>query len=295
MPTQPDDDELAIRARLVALLDGTAAAQPDAPDDTAAAAQPTTPAAQPQQGSAADPDDGDDTDAQPPSESDAQPANQHRWMRIPPWWSGRSVDLDPAEDDEEDAAPVEDGADDVEADVEDDDADENDDADAQPDADDADDTVQPPHEPATQPQKTRPWLRSRAPRHRPNGYAAGPGAPVAAPAPRMSLIDAARNVPPPMRWLVFHGSAAAAGYHFGWVEYSTRTAAWIADHGLWNTSSIFWCGCAVGCEALRTRMRRGWRLSVRWLAAIPISSIALGTALYGTDWQNLYRHLELFL
>ncbi|WP_333746232.1 hypothetical protein [Streptomyces sp. IBSBF 2950] len=290
MPTQPDDDELAVRARLVALLDGTAAAQPDAPDDAAAAAQPATPAVQPQPRSAADPDDwwdalydGDDTAAQPPSEPDAQPNDHHGRPRIPPWWSGRSVDLDPAGEDGDE--PVE-GDDDVE----DDDVDTA----AQPDADDSDDTAQPPDDPAAQPRKTRPWLRSRAPRSRPDSYTAGPDRIVTAPAPKMSLLDAVTNVPPHVRWLLVHSSAATVGYALGWVQYSTRTAAWIADNGLLNSSSIFWFGCAAAAEAWRYKVRNR-RLPIRWIAAVPISSIVLGTALYGAEWQALFLHLKLEL
>ncbi|MDX3298651.1 hypothetical protein PV569_33860 [Streptomyces scabiei] len=313
MPTEPDDDELAVRARLVALLDGPSDTatqpQPDAVDAAAAAAvAQSRPAAQPndeepdaqpqpQPDSAADPqgwwdalyaDDSDThtTAPDPAAQRDGDPDPGQE--RIPPWWSGRSVRLDPAGEDEADE-----GDDDV--DESDDDPDAQPDAQPDADADDADDTVQPPNDPAAQPRKTRrPRLRSRAPRSRSNGYAAGPDRIVTAPAPKMSLLDAVANVPPRIRWLLVHGSAAAAGYAFGWVQYSTRTAAWIADNGLLNSSSIFWFGCAVAAEAARYRARHR-RLPIRWMAAVPISSIVLGTALYGTGWQSLFLHLKLEL
>jgi hypothetical protein len=93
-------------------------------------------------------------------------------------------------------------------------------------------------------------------------------------------------VPPRIRWLLVHTSAAAAGAWFGWVQFSTRTAAWIGEHGWHNAHSWVWAGIGVGFECLRANYSRH-RLVIRWLTAIPISSIVLGTLLYGTGWQNL--------
>jgi hypothetical protein len=104
----------------------------------------------------------------------------------------------------------------------------------------------------------------------------------------MSLLDAYAKIPPRIRVLIVNCTAAAAGYHLGWVQWSTRTFAWIDEHGWLNVSAGFWIGCAVACELLRRRMRNTV-LPVRWLAAMPIASIVAGSLLYGTGWN----HLEL--
>ncbi|MDX5570957.1 hypothetical protein PYK79_57315, partial [Streptomyces sp. ID05-04B] len=109
-------------------------------------------------------------------------------------------------------------------------------------------------------------------------------------APRRSLIDAYAAIPSRIRWLIFHSSAAAAGYRIGWVDYATRTAAWIAEHGYTDRSSLFWYGVTAGCIATYRRTHARW-IVWRWLATVPLASIATGTLLYGTGWTHL--HLEL--
>jgi hypothetical protein len=196
-------------------------------------------------------------------------------MRIPPWWSGRYVDTTPPAEEDEDEE----------------DSKEPDDKDEDDDQEDEDEEAEP-RSPGAQPRKRSPRSRSRGKRSRRRG----PGVPQSPlerpPAPRQSLLDAYAAVPLRIRWLILHGSAAAAGYQFGWVDYATRTAAWIAANGYLNASAIFWYGCAVGCEFLRHRAHHT-RLPIRWLAAIPIASIVLGTLLYGTDWTHLDLELPL--
>lgn len=244
-----DDDEKTVRDRLIALIDGPAAA---VPQPTAGASSDPV---QPQ------PDEADEPDTQTASRS-RDP------RRIPPWWTGRHVDLTPdGQDEDEEQEPQA-----ANADAE---------PTEEPDGADTD----------AQPKKRRLRLRIPVGPRSPDSGPSNGGPILAAPAPRMSLLDAYARIPPRIRWLVLHSSAAAAGYKLGWVQFSTRTAAWIAQNGLLTASGIFWCGCTIGCEVLRYRAFRGWRLPVRWLAAIPISSIVVGTLLYGTDWTEL--HLEL--
>lgn len=167
--------------------------------------------------------------------------------------------------------------------------------DVQPDADAADteadefdeydeEDAQPADEEDAQPQKRR--VQVRIPRIRPRGPVPVSGSIVAAPAPRMSLLDAYGNIPPRIRWLGVHVSAAAFGYHYGWVQYSTRYSAWLDQHGWNNLNGYFWIGCAIGCELLRRRTRHSVLL-LRWVFAVPITSIVTGTLLYGAGWQNL--------
>ncbi|MFE3853414.1 hypothetical protein ACFXPN_20040 [Streptomyces griseorubiginosus] len=220
--------------------------------------------------------------AQPDQEDEAQPGRRERWMRIPPWWSGRHVDTTPPDVEDDDES--EDGEDEPhdEDDVEDQD-DEQDDVEDQEEAQPRSRSAQPRKRSRSQ---TRSRSRSRGKRSRRRG----PGVPQSPldrpPAPRQSLLDAYAAVPLRIRWLVLHTSAAAAGYRMGWVDYATRTAAWIAANGFLTASAIFWYAIAAGCEFLRHRFQRS-RLPIRWLAAVPIASIVLGTLLYGTDWTHL--------
>jgi hypothetical protein len=293
-----DADELRIRRFLRRRIDGTETGpgpepQPDAVTSAAAAAHSNIlldrrpqPLPHP---------DGDWWDAlyaderaaaatQPEQEQqdEVQPGRNERWMRIPPWWSGRHVDTTPPDD--EDDEP-EDGKEEP--------ADE-DDLDEQEDDEDGEEAQ--PRGRSAQPPKRSPRSRSRSRGKGKGNRRRGPGVPQSPldrpPAPRQSLLDAYAAVPLRIRWLVLHASAAAAGYRMGWVDYATRTAAWIAANGFLTASAIFWYGCAAGCEFLRHRAQRN-RLPIRWLAAVPIASIVTGTLLYGTDWTHLDLELPL--
>jgi hypothetical protein len=278
MTAAPDADELAVKARLIKLLDGP---DPDAqPDAVTAAAAAAT--AQPTPVSAADSDDDQD---KPDAATAAQPDAPRR-SRIPDWWTGRHVDL--STHDEPDAQPdadaqPDDVADDYPALYPNTTASE-----AEADAEAAGEEGEPDAVADAQPKK-RPRLRIPPTPHirsRAGGSAAAPGSLVATPAPRMSLLEAVQNVPPRFRWLILHSSAAAAGYRFGWVQYFTRYSDWLAHHGWLNVTGGFWVGCVVGGELLR-RQGRGKALVIRWAFAFPMSSLVVGTLFYGTGWQNL--------
>lgn len=217
-------------------------------------------------------------------ETALQPTERSRAgrRRIQPWWTGRHTDLT-AEREADDEEVEDDGQDLHEAadlDEDDEDPEKEDEAEEQADG-------------ARRPGQAR---RSRAKpvarRSRPAAATAAPRALVDEPAPRLSLIDAYAAVPARIRWLFFHGSAAAAGYRLGWVDYSTRTAAWIADHHPANPHALFWYGLTVGCVLLYRRMAPTWRIAA-WLSTIPIASIATGTLLYGTGWPHLDLELSL--
>lgn len=275
-------DELRIRGILRRRGVGHDAPQPDAV--TAAAAAALTPAATQPQPSGGDASD-DWWDALYPDQEDTAPAaaaqpdaaTQPRTSRrrIPDWWTGQHVDTAAPDDEAEETD--EEGLDDQDE-REEDDEDQDDEPDAQPRIRTRSRTRSRPG----QLRKTRPAkAKSRKRRRDPHA----PSSPLDT-APRRSLLDAIAAVPPRIRWLIVHATAAAAGYRLGWVDYATRTTAWLDEHGWLSTTGVFWCCLALGCEALRHRAQRT-RLVIRWLAAIPIASIVAGTALYGDDWQTL--------
>lgn len=160
--------------------------------------------------------------------------------------------------------------------------------------DDILDTPAPPAEETTQPQpdpepqpgpadapqpKPAPPTPPAEKRKRPK-----PGTPRTAwdthpPSPRQSLTEAWDAVPYRLRWLGYHATAAAAGWHIGLVNWATNTAAWFAA-GHWTASSawvLYGLGlCAVGLY----RRARTWLWPAAWLAAVPVSSTVVGVLLY---------------
>lgn len=262
-PTRPAEDLVTAAA-----ADRHAAAQPPAASDWWDALYAAD---------APQPDSGD-------AEADAQPEARSRRLRIPPWWTGRHVDITPPADDDTDDQD-DDGDEDWE-DLEDEGGDEQ--------GEDAEDSDE--HDGRSR-KRSRPAARTRRSRSRAGkrSRSRDPHAPRALidePQGRSSLLDAYDRIPPRIRWLVLHSTAAAAGCALGWVGYSTRTAAWIAEHDALSASAIFWYAVAVGCEFLRHRYARH-RLAIRWAAAVPIASIVTGTLLYGTGWTTLNLELPL--
>jgi hypothetical protein len=102
--------------------------------------------------------------------------------------------------------------------------------------------------------------------------------------PRQSLLDALDRTPRRVRWLIYHGTAAGAGWWLDWVNWSTDTAAWYAA-GHWTAPSA-WVLYGLGaCACGLYRRSRGWAWPFAWAAAVPVSSVVVGVLLYGTGYQ----------
>lgn len=99
--------------------------------------------------------------------------------------------------------------------------------------------------------------------------------------PRQSLTDAFDRIPPRTRWLLYHATAAAAGWRLGLVDWGTNTAAWYAA-GHWTTPSAFVLYGLGVCAICLYRRARAWAWPAAWAAAIPVSSTVVGILLYGT-------------
>lgn len=98
---------------------------------------------------------------------------------------------------------------------------------------------------------------------------------------RQSLLGAYDAIPSRLRWLIYHGTAAAAGWRLGIVQWATNTAAWYA-HGHWIHPTA-WVLYGLGaCAVALYRRTRTWIWPIAWAAAIPASSIVVGALLYGT-------------
>lgn len=111
-----------------------------------------------------------------------------------------------------------------------------------------------------------------------------PGAPRAAwdsrPAsPRQSLLDAWGRVPPRLKWLMYHATAAYMGWEIGLVDYATYVTAWIAATGRIGTQAFFWYGVGAATYLLYRRSR-AWGPAA-WLAAVPLCSTVTGVLLHG--------------
>ncbi|MGW2692362.1 hypothetical protein ACWC3Y_10930 [Streptomyces sp. NPDC001296] len=99
--------------------------------------------------------------------------------------------------------------------------------------------------------------------------------------PRLSLLDAVDGIRPRVRWLIYHGTAAAAGWPLGLTRWATHTASWYAQ-GHWASTSA-WVLYGLGlCAISLYRRSRRWAWPAAWAAAIPASSVTVGVLLYGT-------------
>lgn len=103
--------------------------------------------------------------------------------------------------------------------------------------------------------------------------------------PKQSLVEAYARIPGKIRWLIYHGTAAAAGYRIGWVDFSTDTTAWIADHGPTHPQALFWYCFAFGCVLLYRRFSPAY-LVFGWACTVPIASVVVGALLYGNGYHS---------
>jgi hypothetical protein len=147
-----------------------------------------------------------------------------------------------------------------------------------------DPTSGPPKPAPGPPKKTKPKRTSNKKRKRSKTSAPATPFDRQPSAPRQSLADAWGNVPPRLRWLIYHAAAAAAGWRLGWVDWGTDTAAWYAAGHWVSPSALVLYGLGVVALALYRRSRR-WAWPVAWAAAIPVSSVVVGVLLYGTGYQ----------
>ncbi|MEU1180589.1 hypothetical protein ABZ464_23605 [Streptomyces sp. NPDC005820] len=290
---EPDDDETAVRTALLRL--GVRPAG-HAPDDEAEQ-QPATVAVPPK------------PDYEPTAKVPAP--RRASAPRMPGWWEERKPQLalvgdEPAatgHDDEEKPAPGEpDDADDQEEGEEpteqaerrrrprlqkvlkrsraDDDGDPDDlgEEDEEEPGDDDEDAGE------GQPAK-------RARRWRPSGGGSSRppfATPVFTPATgqakeRKSLVQAAREMSPEAKFLIYHGTGLGAGFFFGIPQYAHDVIRSIADSPLAlrdNPDAYFWGVGAVLLLALDRATRR-WSLVVHWAARGLTTSAVIGAALHG--------------
>jgi hypothetical protein len=130
--------------------------------------------------------------------------------------------------------------------------------------------------------RTKKWKRPK--RHDPTAPRTAWDAPSQS--PRQSLLDAWTNVPPRLKWLIYHLTAAAVGWKLGWVTWSMNTAAWFAAGHAMSVSAFVLYGLGVLAIGLYRRTRR-WAWPVAWAAAIPVTSAVAGLLLYGSGYENL--------
>ncbi len=244
MGIEPGADELIIRDIL--RWNGVG---PDAQHDPAVPRVEPTPEPEP----AADPDGWWDdlyADQPRPAEEPTPEPQRRRAPRLPDWWRDKPEDLTT---DEDDTAP--------------------DDEDEQPTSTDTDPDESAPEDPTPEP------TPARRPRHRPFNRRPAYNHPAPPSSPRQSLLDAYDRIPPRIKWLGYHATAAYAGWELGLVDYSMHVTAWIASTGLVGPQAFFWYGVAAATGLLYRRFARAPR-PIAWAAAVPVSSIVVGVLLY---------------
>jgi hypothetical protein len=225
-------------------------------------------------------------DGEPGQVATAPEAPAQHGNRLPPWWEAKKpvADIDPqtptatagdpaAPVPPKPAAPPRDWLDDII----------NDNATEpepipEPDA-------EPDEEPAEAPaKKATPTPKTGRKKKQEKAEKPSPGAPRTAwdtrPAsPRQSLLDAWGQVPPRLKWLMYHATAAYMGWEIGLVDYATYVTAWIAATGRIGAQAFFWYGVGAATYLLYRRSR-AWGPAA-WLAAVPLCSTVTGVLLHG--------------
>jgi hypothetical protein len=97
--------------------------------------------------------------------------------------------------------------------------------------------------------------------------------------PRQAIADTWHHLPPRLRWLTYHATAAGAGWTLGAVDFATHVTTWIATNGLTAGQAWFWYAIAAACTWLYHWSRSRW-LIVAWPCAIPLTSAITGALLY---------------
>lgn len=100
---------------------------------------------------------------------------------------------------------------------------------------------------------------------------------------RKSLVQAAREMPPESKWLIYHATGLGAGFFFGIPQYVRDVTRSVADSPLKlrdNPDAYFWGVGAVLLLAL-DRVTRRWSLVVHWAARGLTTSAVIGAALHG--------------
>ncbi|MEE4541010.1 hypothetical protein V2S66_03380 [Streptomyces sp. V4-01] len=88
------------------------------------------------------------------------------------------------------------------------------------------------------------------------------------------------QLPGRIRWLLYTGTAAAAGY---WVQLAPLMEGWITDCGRDTGTSgalALGIGLVLACGVLIDRRTRGWWGPLPWLCRIPLASAVLALLLF---------------
>lgn len=208
---------------------------------------------------------------QPPA-----PAPVRGGGRLPDWRTGQHADLSQGGQDSPDTAPEQDTAPDTQRDT-----DTPDTAPTSTDTPVPTDTEQD-NPPDTDRDTEGDSTPTRSPWRRVIGH---PGTrpayrnPEPTRSPRAALADTWHATPTRLRWLTYHGTAAAAGWTLGLVDYATHVTTWAAAAGPGHPQSWLWYSVAAATALLHHRTRGLW-LPIAWPAAIPLASTITGIALY---------------
>lgn len=156
--------------------------------------------------------------------------------------------------------------------------------DAEDDTEDDDLEDEDEEEAGEEPRKTRlpSWITRRGESTRPS-FAAPAFPSTTGDKERKSLVQAARELSPEAKWLIYHATGLAAGLYFGVPQYALDLTASVArsypamrD----NIDSSFWIVGGLVVLVL-DRVTRGWVWPVAWAARGVTTSVVLGALLYG--------------
>lgn len=103
-----------------------------------------------------------------------------------------------------------------------------------------------------------------------------------APAEHRSLLEVIRSTPDYVVWLLYSGSALAAGFWLGWPQWFRDAVDYlVTEHPTLTDPYAFQCYAVAAAVLVVDWRTRSWVLPLAWMARIPSASLVIGAAMNG--------------
>ncbi|MFF5655245.1 hypothetical protein [[Kitasatospora] papulosa] len=103
------------------------------------------------------------------------------------------------------------------------------------------------------------------------------------PAERKSVIQAVRQTPPEVKWLIFQATGLVVGFYFRIPQFAHEVTRSVAESPLGlrdNPDAYFW-GVGLLLVLIIDRRTRRWWLPLSWATRAITTSVLIGAALHG--------------
>ncbi|MFD9351584.1 hypothetical protein ACFWCO_23480 [Streptomyces diastaticus] len=99
---------------------------------------------------------------------------------------------------------------------------------------------------------------------------------------RRSVLDILRSTPRHVWWLLYSGSAAAVGWHFGWPQWVSDALRYLeTTQASWTTVDCITSYALAACVFAVDSATRKWFYPLAWATRVPTASLVLGFLLWG--------------